>query len=132
MKAVETGLRSGSEAKILIQVSERIGATDADDDLEGRRPGFEGLAGKENERSAAVERIEKTFDEILSELADMAKSVKEVFLEATEAPNQISLELGIAVSAEGSLIVAKVGTDVNFKMVVTWDRPGERAENGEP
>jgi hypothetical protein len=63
----------------------------------------------------ATESFEAAIDRLLPAVRAIADRVRQV------TPDQASVELGVKVTAESGVIVAKAAGEANFKLTLTWN-----------
>ncbi|MEV0221700.1 CU044_2847 family protein [Streptomyces sp. NPDC050704] len=106
---VEVPLGDGSDEAIRVQIREvdetlvRVGR--------GARP---------------VARAERSFGQMLDTVRPVAESFVGRFRGLANAPDEITLEFGVSLSAEADVVIASTATAANFSVTLTWNRSEER------
>ncbi|MFB8031747.1 CU044_2847 family protein [Streptomyces sp. NPDC056004] len=78
-----------------------------------------------------VARAERTLGQILDTVRPVAESFVGRFSGMAQAPDEITLEFGVSLSAEADVVIASTATTANFSVTLTWnrrDRPGTDAD----
>lgn len=112
---VEVPLRDGGEETIRVQIRE------VDESLV--RVGRGGRS---------VARAQRSFGEMLDTVRPVAESFVGRFRGLTNAPDEITLEFGVSLSAEADVVIASTATAANFSVTLTWNRsddPGTTVNN---
>ncbi|MEV5984908.1 CU044_2847 family protein [Streptomyces sp. NPDC052051] len=71
-------------------------------------------------RSAA--RASRTFGEMLDTVRPVAESFVGKLGGLVNAPDEITLEFGVSLSAEADVVIASTATEANFSVSLTWHR----------
>jgi hypothetical protein len=98
---VDFRLRDGGSIVVEME-EERAGVVAA-----GRRPG-------EVAKEAA-----QTFEDAVAQVRPAAEAVARELRKIS--PNELSIELGIKLTAEAGAIIAKAGGEANFKVTMKWE-----------
>ncbi|WP_381790365.1 CU044_2847 family protein [Streptomyces niveus] len=72
--------------------------------------------------SRSVARAERSFGEMLDTVRPAAESFVGRFRELSSAPDEITLEFGVSLSAEADVVIASTATAANFSVSLTWHR----------
>jgi hypothetical protein len=75
-----------------------------------------------------VETTNKTFEVAVDTVKHAAETVVDRFRSLSRPPEELTLELGIKLSAEAGAVIAKTSTDANIKVTMSWKRPSTAAE----
>ncbi|MCX5317948.1 CU044_2847 family protein [Streptomyces sp. NBC_00154] len=102
---VEVPLRDGSDEAIRVQIRE------VDETLV--RVGRGGRS---------VARAERSFGQMLDTVRPVAESFVGRFRGLANAPDEITLEFGVSLSAEADVVIASTATAANFSVSLTWHR----------
>jgi hypothetical protein len=94
----------GSEVPMVVEV-----------DQEQAGPVPAGRAGE------IVNRATEDFQSALSGALGGAQALLEK-LQSISAPDQVLVEFGLKVTAEAGVVISKLGSEVNFKVGLTWKR----------
>ncbi|MFD5097439.1 CU044_2847 family protein [Streptomyces albidochromogenes] len=111
---VEVPLGEGSDESVRVQIREvdetlvRVGR--------GGRP---------------IARAERSFGQMLDTVRPVAESFVGRFSGLSNAPDEITLEFGISLSAEADVVIASTATAANFSVSLTWNRSDARDSNGD-
>ncbi|MET9594524.1 CU044_2847 family protein [Streptomyces sp. NPDC006516] len=69
-----------------------------------------------------VARAERTLGEMLDTVRPVAESFVGRFSGMAQAPDEITLEFGVSLSAEADVVIASTATAANFSVTLTWNR----------
>jgi Trypsin-co-occurring domain 1 len=72
-----------------------------------------------------VERGGRTLEESLGSIAPALQEVLGKLRGVSSELSQIEVELGLKLTAEAGMVVAKAGAEANFRVLVRWQRPSE-------
>lgn len=75
----------------------------------------------------AVTRAERSFGQMLDTVRPVAESFVGRFRGLANAPDEITLEFGVSLSAEADVVIASTATAANFSVSLTWHRSDTRA-----
>jgi hypothetical protein len=102
---------SGENGNVLIEVED---TTVVSVDLQGAALGGE-LEGRTEE---AIEKLREVGDSI----AEVCKSIQGAVAErlAQSQPDEFTLEFGVKIGGEGSVIISKVSGEASLKVTGTW------------
>ncbi|OII65412.1 hypothetical protein BJP40_16990 [Streptomyces sp. CC53] len=106
VRTVEVPLGDGSDDTVLVQVRE------VDETLV--RVGRGGRS---------VVRAERSFGQMLDTVRPVAESFVGRFRDLANAPDEITLEFGVSLSAGADVVIASTATAANFSVTLTWNRP---------
>ena len=87
-------------------------------------PGARTMRGGERP-SALVEQGGRTLEESLVTVAPALHEVIGKLREVSTDLSEIEVELGLKLTAEAGMVVAKAGAEANFRVLVRWQRPPE-------
>lgn len=96
---------------------------EVDDPLGG--PVMRGL-GKD--RSALVEKADETFEGATAAVTPAARSLIARLRSLDDAPDEVTVEFGVQLSAQTGAFIASVATEANFKVSMTWCRAAVKPE----
>ncbi|MFG3249988.1 CU044_2847 family protein [Streptomyces sp. NPDC048187] len=108
VRTVEVPLEDGSDEAVLVQIRE------VDDTLV--RVGRGGRS---------VARAERSLGEMLDTVRPVAENFVGRFRGMVDAPDEITLEFGVSLSAEANVVIASTATAANFSVSLTWHGNGE-------
>ncbi|MET8225108.1 CU044_2847 family protein [Streptomyces sp. NPDC005301] len=74
----------------------------------------------------AVARAERSLGEMLDTVRPVADSFVGRFRDLADAPDEITLEFGVSLSAEADVVIASTATQANFSVTLTWNRGDAR------
>jgi hypothetical protein len=74
----------------------------------------------------AVARAERSLGEMLDTVRPVADSFVGRFRGLAHAPDQMTLEFGVSLSAEADVVIASTATQANFSVSLTWNRSDPR------
>ncbi|MFJ9210378.1 CU044_2847 family protein [Streptomyces sp. NPDC102264] len=77
--------------------------------------------------SRSVARAERTFGQMLDTVRPVAESFVGRLRGMANAPDEITLEFGVSLSAEADVVIASTATAANFSVSLTWNRSDEAA-----
>lgn len=69
-----------------------------------------------------IVRAQRSLDAMLDTVRPVAESFVGRFRELAHAPDEISLEFGVSLSAEADVVIASTSTVANFSVTLTWNR----------
>lgn len=72
--------------------------------------------------SDAVERVQLSFEAALNRLSPTAEQLVAQLRGLADAPDQVSLEFGLTMSANAGVVLASAGVTANFKVSLSWHR----------
>lgn len=78
--------------------------------------------------SRAVPRAEQTLGQMLDTVRPVADSFVGRFRGMVNAPDEVTLEFGVSISAEADVVIASTATAANFAVTLTWNR-GDRTDS---
>jgi hypothetical protein len=64
----------------------------------------------------------KTFEESLSSVKPVVKSIVNKLSDLIEKPHEINVEFGVKMGAKGGIIVASSDIEGNFKVTLKWNQ----------
>lgn len=67
----------------------------------------------------ARESLEHVFEQVKPAIGAVADALRAM------APDEFTVEFGIALSAESGVVIAKGGVDVHFTVTMSWKRPNQ-------
>jgi hypothetical protein len=71
-----------------------------------------------------VERTEHTFEHAIGRIQPAATAIIDKLRSIPDAPDEVSVEFGLELSAEAGAFIASASTAANFKVSLTWRRSG--------
>lgn len=71
---------------------------------------------------AVTDRASTTFEEAAASVTPAAQALVTKLKGLHDAPDEISLEFGVQLSAEAGAFIAKVATEANFRISMSWKR----------
>ncbi|MFJ1576263.1 CU044_2847 family protein [Streptomyces sp. NPDC088182] len=77
--------------------------------------------------SRSVARAERSFGQMLDTVRPVAESFVGRLRGMANAPDEITLEFGVSLSAEADVVIASTATAANFSVSLTWNRSDETA-----
>ncbi|WUD72029.1 hypothetical protein OG937_10135 [Streptomyces sp. NBC_00510] len=81
--------------------------------------------------SRAVPRAERTLGQMLDTVRPVADSFVGRFRGMVNAPDEVTLEFGVSISAEADVVIASTATAANFAVTLTWNRGDRVDSNGD-
>lgn len=72
-----------------------------------------------------VERGGRTLDESLGAIAPALQEVLNKLRGVSSELSQIEVELGLKLTGEAGMVVARAGAEANFRVLVRWERSAE-------
>lgn len=106
---IEVPLASGGS--ITVEVDEEVGTART---MRGGDRGAE-----------LVERGGRTLEESLETVAPALQELLEKLRGVSTELSQIEVELGLKLTGEAGIVVARAGAEANFRVLVRWQRPSE-------
>lgn len=79
----------------------------------------------------SIARAERSFGQMLDTVRPVAESFVGRFKGLANAPDEITLEFGVSLSAEADVVIASTATAANFSVSLTWNRSDVRDVNGD-
>ncbi|MFJ6382498.1 CU044_2847 family protein [Kitasatospora sp. NPDC092039] len=80
-----------------------------------------------------VARATRSLGEMVTGIRPVAQGFVDGFRGMVHAPDELSLEFGLSLSAEADVIISSTAAQANFKVSLTWHRPpAEPSEPSEP
>ncbi|MET9438971.1 CU044_2847 family protein [Streptomyces sp. NPDC006551] len=70
----------------------------------------------------SIARAGRSLGEMLDTVGPVADSFVERFKGLANAPDEITLEFGVSLSAEADVVIASTATAANFSVSLTWNR----------
>jgi len=70
----------------------------------------------------SVARAERSFGQMLDAVRPVAESFVGRFRNLASAPDEITLEFGVSLSAGADVVIASTATAANFSVTLTWHR----------
>jgi inner membrane protein involved in colicin E2 resistance len=110
-RLVEVPLTSGGS--ITVEVDEPFGARTM-------RGGDRG--------SELVQRGSRTLEESLKTIAPALHEVLNELRGVSSELSQIEVELGLKLTGEAGMVIARAGAEANFRVLVRWQRPSDDGE----
>ncbi|MEE1798100.1 CU044_2847 family protein [Streptomyces sp. JV176] len=79
----------------------------------------------------SIARAERSLGQMLDTVRPVAESFVGRFRGLANAPDEITLEFGVSLSAEADVVIASTATAANFSVSLTWNRSNARGSNGD-
>ncbi|MFE7431170.1 CU044_2847 family protein [Streptomyces sp. NPDC057545] len=80
----------------------------------------------------SIARAERSFGQMLDDtVRPVAESFVGRFRGLANAPDEITLEFGVSLSAEADVVIASTATAANFSVSLTWNRSDATDPNGD-
>ncbi|MFF4945495.1 MULTISPECIES: CU044_2847 family protein [Streptomyces] len=114
VRTVEVPLGDGSDETIRVQIRE------VDESL---------VRVGRGDRSVA--RAGRSFGQMLDTVRPVAESFVGRFRGMANAPDEVTLEFGVSLSAEADVVIASTATAANFSVSLTWHK-NDAADANEP
>uniref|UniRef100_A0AAU3GQ75 Trypsin-co-occurring domain-containing protein n=1 Tax=Streptomyces sp. NBC_01401 TaxID=2903854 RepID=A0AAU3GQ75_9ACTN len=70
----------------------------------------------------SIARAERSLGQMLDTVRPVAESFVGRFSGLANAPDEITLEFGVSLSAEADVVIASTATSANFSVSLTWNR----------
>ena len=99
------------------------GRTDGDVVLVQVREVEEGLVRVGRSGQRVIATASRSFDTMLDTVRPVADSLVNTFRGLAHAPDAITVDFGVSLSAEADVVVASATTEANFAVSLTWRRP---------
>jgi len=80
------------------------------------------MRGLGNDRSALVEKANKTFEDATAAVTPAARSLIARLSSIENPPTEVGIEFGVQLSAQSGAFIASVAAEANFKVSMTWRR----------
>ncbi|MFI9272913.1 CU044_2847 family protein [Kitasatospora sp. NPDC052896] len=78
--------------------------------------------------SQVVARATRSMGDMLAGIRPVAQDFVEGFRGMVHAPDEISVEFGLSLSAEADVVISSTAAQANFKVSLTWHRPAEESD----
>jgi inner membrane protein involved in colicin E2 resistance len=72
-----------------------------------------------------IERGGRTFEQSLADIAPALQEVLDKLRGVSTELSQIEVELGLKLTGEAGMVVARAGAEANFRVLVRWERPSD-------
>jgi NTP-dependent ternary system trypsin peptidase co-occuring protein len=72
-----------------------------------------------------VERGGRTLEQSLGGIVPALREAIDRLREVSSELSEVEVELGLKLTAEAGMVVAKAATEANFRVMVRWQRPAE-------
>ncbi|WP_432187192.1 CU044_2847 family protein [Streptomyces sp. Tue6028] len=79
----------------------------------------------------SIARAERSLGQMLDTVRPVADSFVGRFRGLANAPDEITLEFGVSLSAEADVVIASTATAANFSVSLTWNRCDATDSNAE-
>ncbi|MFB8031749.1 CU044_2847 family protein [Streptomyces sp. NPDC056004] len=79
----------------------------------------------------SIARAERSFGQMLDTVRPVAESFVGRFRDLANAPDEITLDFGVSLSAEADVVIASTATAANFSVSLTWNRRDAPNSNGD-
>ncbi|WP_405849108.1 CU044_2847 family protein [Streptomyces sp. NBC_01518] len=79
----------------------------------------------------SIARAERSLGQMLDTVRPVAESFVGRFRGLANAPDEITLEFGVSLSAEADVVIASTATAANFSVSLTWNRSDAGGANGD-
>lgn len=76
--------------------------------------------GLVKDRSALVEKADKTFEDATAAVTPAARSLITLLRSIDDPPDEVGIEFGVQLSAQTGAFIASVAAEANFKVSMTW------------
>jgi Trypsin-co-occurring domain 1 len=83
------------------------------------------MRGIGNDRSALVEKADKTFENATAAVVPAARSLVARLRSVGDPPDEVVIEFGVQLSAQSGAFIASVAAEANFTVSMTWRRRGD-------
>jgi hypothetical protein len=70
-----------------------------------------------------VARATRSLGEMVAAVRPVAQNFVEVFQDMPRRPDEISVEFGLALSAEADVVISSTSAQANFKVALVWRQP---------
>jgi Trypsin-co-occurring domain 1 len=72
-----------------------------------------------------VARASRSLSDMLAQVRPVAQNFVDGFHGMADAPDEISVEFGLSLSAEADVVISRTAAQANFTVSLTWRAPGE-------
>lgn len=69
-----------------------------------------------------VAQATRTLDDMVAGLRPIAETFVKQFREMTDAPDELSIQFGVTLSATADVVIASTAADANFAVTLNWNR----------
>lgn len=80
----------------------------------------------------SIARAERSLGQMLDTVRPVAESFVGRFRGLANAPDEITLEFGVSLSAEADVVIASTATAANFSVSLTWNKSATGDSNRDP
>jgi hypothetical protein len=69
-------------------------------------------------------QVQESFQQVIGRVGPAASAVLETLTGLSRVPDEVTVEFGVQLSAQAGAFIATLGSAANFKVTVSWQRPG--------
>jgi len=69
-----------------------------------------------------IERGQQTLQNALEKIKPMASAAITKIRELNDAPDEVTIEFGIKLTAEGNVVLSKAAVEGNYKLTLSWKK----------
>jgi hypothetical protein len=69
-----------------------------------------------------VQKMQKKFEDVLDGIAPVTEAVLSRLADLTSKPDEVSIELGFKIEANGSLVLASTAVEAHCRLTLGWKR----------
>lgn len=97
---------------VLVQVADAVPAG----------PVTRGWGGSGEPRTTV--QVQESFQQVIGRVGPAASAVLETLTGLSRVPDEVTVEFGVQLSAQAGAFIATLGSAANFKVTVSWRKPG--------
>lgn len=82
--------------------------------------------GPVNVAFPGTQRVRKQLDQVFGQIRQIAETVAEKVQDLPGKPDEVTVELGVGLTATADVFIAQSTADASFKVTLTWKAPAAR------
>ncbi|MFD7135693.1 CU044_2847 family protein [Streptomyces sp. NPDC059894] len=79
-----------------------------------------------------VARATRSLGEMVAAVRPVAQNFVDGFQDMVRTPDEISVEFGLALSAEADVVISSTAAQANFKVALVWHKPAAEPTGASP
>lgn len=91
-------------------------------EVDQEHPGAKPYRGSGTE--AVIKVAGETFDSVVARLRPVADALASQLGGLAHAPDQVSVEFGVKVTADAGVVIAKAGSEASLRITLSWRKAG--------
>jgi hypothetical protein len=81
--------------------------------------------------SDAIRSAAASFESAMGGVRDAATSALRYFRDVSQPPDEVTIEFGVALTAQAGAVIAQTTADAHLQVTLTWRRPDGQPGTGE-